>query len=360
MPRAYLNRIGSAVPPHDVHRAFIDYTLSTLPDERARRVLERMTERAGIEHRYSHLKPKPGPAVDGDEDGFYRRGAFPGTAARMARFERDALDLARRAVADLDLGDDAAGITHLVLASCTGFTAPGLDQQLAAAAGLDPAIERTIVGFMGCSAAVNALKLAHHIVRSDPLAKVLVVNCELCTLHMQAEAELSEALASLLFGDGCAAALVSAEPNGLALLDFKVAAIPATEGLITWRVADTGFLMHLSGEVPFQIATALRREAARDGGGIFAQTRPEAVELWAVHAGGRTVLDAVEDGLGLAPDALSPSRGVLRDFGNMSSATLMFVLQRILASTRREAQGFGMAFGPGMVAETFRFRTVGR
>ncbi|HEX2552919.1 MAG TPA: type III polyketide synthase [Microvirga sp.] len=359
MTLAHVNRIGTAVPDHDVHGSFIGFVDGMLPDERSRRLFGRMAKRAGIEHRYSHFLPGDRLDAAADGEGFYARGRFPGTAARMARFEPHALDLARQAVAALDLDDGGTSLTHLVVASCTGFSAPGLDQQLVAALALDPAIERTLIGFMGCSAAVNALKVAHHIVRSEPAARVLVVNVELCTLHMQETGDVDRNLTALLFGDGCTAALVTADPVGVALLDFKAATIPDTSGLITWGVGDTGFEMHLSGEVPGQIARALRYEASRNDGGIFRGTRPGDVELWAVHAGGRTILDAVEQGLDLDPDALRWSRGILREFGNMSSATLMFVLDRIMRAARAGAAGFGMAFGPGLVAETFRFRTAG-
>src|ERR687897_541600 len=168
--------------------------------------------------------------------GFYRRGQFPGTAARMSLFESCALDLTERAVSALGLGSELESITHLVVASCTGFTAPGLDQQLMERLGLNPSVERTMIGFMGCAAAVNALKVAHHIVRSEPAAKVLVVNLELCTLHLQETSDLEVILAALLFGDGCAASLVSAEPEGIALKDFRVVTIPHTRDLITWRI----------------------------------------------------------------------------------------------------------------------------
>jgi predicted naringenin-chalcone synthase len=359
MPIAHVNRIGAAVPPHDVHQTFIDFVAGTLPDERARRLFLRMAKRAEIEHRYSYLQPGERLDEAADREGFYRRGAFPGTGARMSRFAAQAIRLASQAVGALDIADDLDRVTHLVLASCTGFTAPGLDQQLVEALGLDPSIERTAIGFMGCAAAVNALKVAHHIVRSEPSARVLVVNIELCTLHMQETTELDKVLSALLFGDGCTAALVTAEPTGIALIDFKVATIPDTGSLITWAIGDTGFEMHLSGEVPSRISGALEREAMRNDGGIFQGTRPDEVDLWAVHAGGRTILDAVEQGLGLDRQALRWSRGVLRDFGNMSSATLMFVLRRMMKAATGEKKGFGMAFGPGLVAETFRFRTVG-
>jgi predicted naringenin-chalcone synthase len=277
----------------------------------------------------------------------------------MKRFGPHALELATRAATALDLDQDRAAITHMVVASCTGFTAPGLDQQLVEALGLDPALERTLIGFMGCAAAVNALKLARHIVRSDPGATVLVVNLELCTLHFQQTGSLERILTALLFGDGCSAALVSAKPEGVALVDFRAVTIPKTEDLITWNIGDQGFDMHLSGDVPARIARALEAERMSNGdAGIFRGEPPDAIDLWAVHAGGRTVLDAVEHGLGLKNDALRWSRGVLRDFGNMSSATLMFVLERMMRAGTAGLHGLGMAFGPGLVAETFRFRTV--
>ena len=277
----------------------------------------------------------------------------------MAQFATHALELAKRAVAALDIEEERPKITHMVLASCTGFTAPGIDQQLVEELGLDPSVERTAIGFMGCAAAVNALKVAHHIVRSTPTAKVLVINVELCTLHMQETGDLDQILCALLFGDGCSAALVSSRSSGLALMDFKAVTIPETQNLITWAIGDQGFEMNLSGEVPSQINRALQRESMRNDGGMFRGWRPSDVDLWAVHAGGRTILDAVEQGLELDSQALRWSRGILREFGNMSSATLMFVLDRMIRTVKEQAQGFGMAFGPGLVAETFRFRTVG-
>jgi predicted naringenin-chalcone synthase len=359
MTIAHVNRIGTAVPDHDVHRTFIDFADHMIPEPRSKRLFRRMVERADIEHRYSYLQPGERLDIAADRSGFYGRGQFPGTAARMARFETHALALAKRAVAALNLQGEEESLTHLLVASCTGFTAPGLDQQLAEALSLDPTIERTIIGFMGCAAAVNALKVAHHIVRSEPRAKVLVVNVELCTLHLQETSSLETILSALLFGDGCTAAVVSGDPTGIALVDFKAVTIPDTQTMITWSIGDQGFEMHLSGEVPSRISRALRHEASRNDEGIFRGGRPEEIDLWAVHAGGRTILDAVEHGLGLDSQALRWSRGVLRDFGNMSSATLMFVLDRMMRSVEKRAEGFGMAFGPGLVAETFRFRTLG-
>jgi predicted naringenin-chalcone synthase len=336
MTVAHINRIGVAVPEHDVHAPFIAFARTLLPDDKARNLFDRMAERAGIGHRWSALQPGRLDQGEVDADGFYRRGAFPGTAARMRLYETQALALALQAVHNLAIDAERHRITHLVVASCTGFTAPGLDLQLAAALGLRADVERTVIGFMGCSAAVPALRMARHTVRSDPVARVLVVNLELCSLHMQETPDMEKVLSFLLFGDGCAAALVSTDPCGIAL----------------------GYDMYLSGKVPGRIAQALRQERTEaTPGGVLQGEPAESYGLWAVHAGGRTVLDAVEAGLELHPSALLPSRGVLHDYGNMSSATVMFVLQRLILAepVQRNQRGLAMAFGPGMVAETFRF-----
>ena len=196
MTVAHINRIGTAVPPHDVHAAFLDFGRTLLPDDKARFVFDRMAERSGIAHRFSFFKPGLPGAADVDAAGFYRRGAFPGTAARMAAYADHAVELAMEAVEAL--GPD--GVTHLVVASCTGFTAPGLDQLIARRMGLSPSLERSLIGFMGCYAAVPALRTAHHIIRSEPSSRVLVVNTELCTLHMQETPDIETVLAFLLFG----------------------------------------------------------------------------------------------------------------------------------------------------------------
>jgi predicted naringenin-chalcone synthase len=356
---AYINDIGTAVPDHDIHAPFVAFARTLLPDHKTRTVFERMAERSGIAHRFSCLRAGNLDAGEVDADGFYQRGSFPGTGARMALYETKALDLALRAVAGLDLAGERMRITHLIVASCTGFTAPGLDIQLSDRLGLRADLQRTMIGFMGCSAAVPALRAASQTVRADPTARVLVVNLELCTLHLQETSDIETALSFLLFGDGSAAALVTADATGIALGDFRAAVLPGSQDLITWRIGDQGFHMHLSGKVPGRIAQMLREELARsDAGGLLRGRGTQAIDLWAVHAGGRTVLDAVEIGLALPPAALGHSRAVLHDYGNMSSATVMFVLQRMLRESDGGARGMAMAFGPGMVAETFRFTLV--
>jgi hypothetical protein len=201
---------------------------------------------------------------------------------------------------------------------------------------------------MGCNAAFNALKLARHVVRSDRRARVLVVSLELCTLHLQETDDLERALSFLIFADGCAAALVSAEPRGLELERFASAMLREGADLITWRIGADGFDMHLSGEVPATLGRMLPAHAH-----ALAGQRPrDEIAHWAVHPGGRSILDAVEDALELGPEALGPSRAVLRDFGNMSSATVMFVLRASCARAAR-ARGSPSASAPASASRAW-------
>jgi alpha-pyrone synthase len=341
----HVNAIGTAVPDQDIHQPFLDWALARIPDPRAARLFERMVGRSGLEHRWSVLPPAPCGGSPAEPGGFYGRGALPGTGERMRLYGELAPGLALRAINDLDA--DLRGVTHLIVASCTGFVAPGIDQIVQRRLGLSPSVERLLVGYMGCYAAVVALRNARHIVRSEPAARVLVVTVELCSLHLHEMDELEPMLAGLQFGDGAAAALVTRDEEGIALGQPFSATLPESDALIRWDITDQGFAMQLSGEVPGRIGAALAepdmREAIFNGG----------VDRWAVHAGGRSILDAVENALQLPPDSLNDSRAVLRDYGNMSSSTLMFVLQRQLG--RPCDSGVAIAFGPGLAAEGFRF-----
>jgi predicted naringenin-chalcone synthase len=340
------------VPEHDVHRAFIDWAERQVEDPRARALFSRMAERSGIRHRWSVLPPAQGGGSPVEPGGFYH-GALPGTGRRMQVYAEAAPRLALRAVASLRESATLEGITHLVVASCTGFVAPGIDQILAAELGLAGDVERTLVGFMGCYAAVSSLRLAHHIVRSRPDARVLVVTVELSTLHLQDERRVEPLLAMLQFGDGATASLVTAEAEGFGMADPFAATLPDSAALIRWDVGDHGFAMTLSGEVPSRIGEALRDQAFRDR--LLAGADAAEVDSWAVHAGGRSVLDAVEHGLALPQGALAESRDVLARFGNMSSSTLPFVLAEQLARPERR-RGVALAFGPGLAAEGFHFQ----
>ncbi|SNS81730.1 Predicted naringenin-chalcone synthase [Granulicella rosea] len=352
MTTAYLNRIATAVPEHDVHDSFVVFAEKMLADPRLRAVFRRMANRADIGHRYSFLDPTGnGQFSSHDANEFYRLGSFPPTSQRMELFEQSAPLLMRKVVDKLALSnEERAGITHVIVTCCTGLYAPGLDFEIVEHLGLSPGVERTMVGFMGCYAAINALKLARHIVRSDPKASVLMLNLELCTLHFQETQDLEQILSFLVFADGAAASLISAREQGLALDSFKAVVVPETRGLITWKIRGLGFDMLLSGQVPVALGRALHEGelmAERDG-----------IDLWAVHPGGRSILDAVEKGLELPPDALAASREVLSRFGNMSSATVMFVLEKIMQQARPGQRGCAMSFGPGLTAETMRFHVA--
>lgn len=357
LPEAvYLNAIGTAVPDHDIHHAFIAWAQNRIEEERAAKLFARMAGRSGIEHRWSVLRRTNGGGSPVSAEGFYAKPHLPGTAERMRLYAKEAPKLGIAAIKALAAQVPITDVTHFVVASCTGFVAPGVDQIIARQIGLHPSVERLLIGFMGCYAAVAALRTARHIVRSEPEARVLVLCVELSTLHLQAENEIEPLLAMLQFGDGAAAAMVTAQPRGFLIGQPFATTLPDSQDLIRWDVTDSGFAMHLSGEVPGRIAASLADPhfaSAATGG-----RAPAEIDGWAVHAGGRSILDAVEHSLGLAPDALAASRGVLADNGNMSSATLMFVLARLLAGPPVK-DGVALAFGPGLAAEGFGFGSVG-
>ena len=347
MTEVSLNHVATALPPFDVHDKFVEYAPSLLPDDRSRRLFRRMADRAQIEHRFSFVEPDPSPGQL-DRAGLFQRGAFADTSARMRFFAANAGALAEQAVSGLGDRLRPETISHLIVTTCTGMYAPGLDLEIIGRWGLSTGVERILIGFMGCQAALPGLKVARHIVRSQPSARVLMVNLELCTLHLQETSDLASVLSFLLFADGCAASLISAEPEGLALRGFATAVLPDSGDQITWRVGNQGFLMWLDGAVPPAASTLL--------GGCHT----DEVELWAIHPGGRSILDAVQEGLGLEDAALADSREVLRAHGNMSSPTVMFVLARMLAQREPDRRGCAIAFGPGLTAEALSFATIGR
>ncbi len=356
MTTAHIHRIATAVPPNDVHRPFVEFAETLLPEGTTRNLFKRMARMSAIEHRYSFVEPVENvDATWGDRDALFVKGAFPTTARRMEAYERFAPQLAENALDRLALNEaERRSVTHVIVTSCTGLYAPGLDFDIVRHLGLSTSVERTMIGFMGCYAAINALKAAHYIVRSEPQAKVLMMNLELCTLHLQQTENIEQLLSFLLFADGCAACLIGAEPQGLAIDSFLAVNLPQTSGLITWKIRDGGFDMHLSGQVPGEIKRGLK-DVSRE---VLRGKEIADVDLWAVHPGGRTVLDAVEHAMELPEDALRFSRSVLARFGNMSSATVMFVLADVMAQAQAGQQGCAMSFGPGVTAETMLFHAA--
>ena len=344
-PQPRINAIATAVPASECEATYNAWAKRQLDGRREAGLLDRMIQRSGIGHRFTVLSHDRTYQAEGS---FYDVPDAPSTLERMAVYAREAPELALAAIGRLG---DIDGITHMVVASCTGFTAPGLDQVLARRLGLAPTVERVVVGFMGCYAGVTALRTAGHIVRSDPAARVLVLSVELCTLHLQPTDRLESLLAMGQFADGAAAALVTSQGPGLALGEGLSLVLEDSHELITWTIGNTGFAMELSGEVPGRLAEALGKpevaQAVTDG-------RPlDAIEAWAIHPGGKSIVDAVERGLGLPPEKVAVSRAVLQDYGNMSSATVLFVLERQMPD--RPESGIALAFGPGLAMEGLRF-----
>ena len=350
MKKAYLNCIETSVPPFDVHKKFTTFAPHFLESDRQKALFKRMTERSHIEHRFSFLEPDDNPEKL-DKDSFYSLESETSTASRMQFYKKHAFGLVKKAIDKLSQTREITDTTHIIITSCTGFYAPGIDIDIIKYYQLKPNIGRSFIGFMGCYAAINALRLANHIVSSQENAHVLIVNIELCTLHLKKTDSMEELLSFLVFADGCAASFVSAEPTGLELKSFNSILVPETESLITWDIGDLGFDMVLSGKVPKAIGAQLPNFIST----ILEDCSQSEIEHWVVHPGGRSILDTVQSSLSLNGESLNVSRDVLLNYGNMSSATIMFVLQKILMNDVQGGQGCAMAFGPGVAVETMRF-----
>jgi alpha-pyrone synthase len=347
----YINRIETSVPQSDGHARFVQFLPKLVRDDRMMKIVGRLASKCQIEHRYSVLSPHEDPEQL-DADGFFIPGQFASTARRMERYQKEALPLAAKAVSRVIENVKVDEISHLIITSCTGFYAPGLDLDLQKHFGLRTDLERSIIGFMGCYAAFNGMKAASHIVRSSPTSKVLLVNLELCSLHLQDYSDPEKILGFLQFADGCAASLISTEPRGLELDRFRAEVISDDAEMIRWNVGDTGFDMSLSMEVPNALARAIPGLLPR----IMSADERKETRLWAIHPGGRSILDAVQAKIELTDEEMFFSRETLRKFGNMSSATIMFVLKSILDDPKSTGLGAAFAFGPGLTVESMIFR----
>lgn len=279
----------------------------------------------------------------------------PTTAERMAWYEAAAPALAQAASGQAlaEARVPPAQITHLITTSCTGFFAPGVDIALIKRLGLDPSVKRLHLGFMGCHAAFNALGAAADIVRADPSARVLVCAVELCSLHFAYGWNPQQLVANALFADAAAAAVVgpagaTAAPPWL-LRDSASLVLPDSEDAMTWRIGNHGFAMTLSPQVP----DLIRRHVKDWLTGWLAERglNIAAIPNWAIHPGGPKVLSSVCQALGLPPDAGDVARQTLSAHGNVSSATILCILQR-LRDSARSGLCVALGFGPGLVAET--------
>lgn len=354
--------VGTATPPRSIAQAdaatlAVGFNNAEPGRERTLTAIYRQTR---IQSRGSVLLEDPDvepfaqsfypPAGDADDAG-------PTTAVRMERYREASAPLAIEAARmALDAGAvAAAAVTHLVTCSCTGFANPGLDLDIVAALALPAGVQRTHVGFMGCHGAFNALRVADAFATADPESTVLVVCVELCSLHFQYGCRVDSVVANSIFADGAAAVVGvgpgharSAEADRWRLVRQASRILPGSGDQMGWTIGDHGFEMSLSAQVP----DTIRRHIAGfvteslDRAGL---TRAD-VRSWAVHPGGPRVLASVAEALALGPEALDVSHQVLAAHGNMSSATILFILRRLIAAGV-PTPCVALAFGPGLTAE---------
>lgn len=361
--------MGTAVPRHfalQKELAGLSHGLAG-PGGREDRTLKVLYRRSGVNKRhFTVLDSETGPLEE--RQSFYEASpppghGGPGTAVRMARFEADAPPLAAQAARGAlgDAGWEAGDITHLVTVTCTGFFAPGLDAALMDILGLPRVVHRTQVGFMGCHGTMNGLRVASSFAGSDPGARILVCSVELCSLHLAYGSDPNDLVANAIFGDGAAAVVgtgaAAPGPSGPGV-DWTLAAngsylLPDSADAMSWRIGDHGFRMTLSARVPDLIQAHLEGWL-REWLALQGMTM-EDVASWAIHPGGPRILTAVEGALGLNREASAVPRKVLAEYGNMSSATILFILQQM----RREGASLplvALAFGPGLVVEALLVR----
>ena len=348
--------IGIAVPPHQVSQTeamALAERVSAGNGSRAA-LVRRIQGRTQVRQRGSVLATGNAEQHPISERLPFYGGQSPTTAARMAAFADHATPLALAAVRDAlaDAAIEAPHITHLITVCCTGFQAPGLDLALIHQLGLDAGVQRTHVGFMGCHGALNGLRVAQAFVEANAEAVVLLCCVELCSLHLYYGWDPEKVVANALFADGAAALVATARPAhpepGLHLLATGSTVIPDTADLMHWQIGDHGFEMGLSPRVPEAVAGQLRPWLER-------WLQPKELRLadiasWAVHPGGPRILQACAVALQLEPHQIVASEAVLQEHGNMSSATILFILDRL---RRAAAPGpcLALAFGPGLCAE---------
>ncbi|WP_243409010.1 type III polyketide synthase [Microbacterium sp. TPD7012] len=369
-----LRSLQTIVPDTVLHQDEVRDVFAAQPDlgRLAQRIVSTSFTVSGIDTRHTVIDELSLDSDAVDPIFFDRRsGALlaPGTKTRNEVYTREAarlfVDVARRAL-DADPDIEPADVTHVITVSCTGFHAPGPEYEIVRALGLSDSVQRYHLGFMGCYASMPALRAASQFCAADENAVVLVVSVELCTLHLRSSEDPDTIVASSLFADGAAAGIVTARAlpsgvTGLRLDRFHTAIAPEGEKAMAWTIGDTGFEMILATTVPQIIGEtiigALRPlyapeddlVAAFDGDAVGGE-----VAHWAIHPGGRSILDRIQEKLHLSDEQLHPAREVLRENGNMSSATVLFVLKRILEQegARVGDRVSAMAFGPGLTAES--------
>jgi len=360
LEHSVIKGIGTAVPPYCIDQedaaARFREALSEYP--RTARWVKRIFVQCGVDTRYTcepNLLEPPERcrylAVTPERE-------IPRTGERMRMYRQEAVPLAaeaaRRALADS--GRRPGDITHLITVSCTGQFLPGLDAELVWMLDLAPDVERIPLTFLGCAAGLTAVRLADRIVRREPSARVLVVAVELCTIHMQPSLDKEDLFAAGFFGDGASACVVERwgpAGNGFVVRDARTEMFGGTMDQMIWTLGDYGFSLRLSPQIPSLIGVHVPPAFRRFWG------ESELPEWWAIHPGGRGIIDALQKAFGLSDEKTAASRYVLRHYGNMSSATVLFVMDELRkrqgGDTARPTEGAAIAFGPGLTAEMLRF-----
>lgn len=361
-----ISGIGTALPPHRAAQAdyanFVQSICCTTEEQS--QMLQLLYRRSGVATRHSVLFESAEGTVAQRQSFFPMeqgtQSRSPTTSERMARYQVEAPPLAvqaaRQAVAASGL--ETRDITHVITVSCTGFMAPGLELALIDDLPLSPTVARTHVGFMGCHGALNGLRVARAFAEADPRARILLCAVELSTLHFQYGWDREQAVAHALFADGAAAVVGTPELQETGHKSWNLVAsgsllMPDSAGDMTWTIGDHGFAMTLSPRVPDLIGRHVRgwleEWLARHG------VRLADVGCWAVHPGGPKILDVFAAAMSLPPTALAVSREVLAECGNMSSPTVLFILDRL---RRRHASlpCVSLGFGPGLAVEVALFR----
>ncbi|WP_235298978.1 type III polyketide synthase [Portibacter marinus] len=355
---SFINSIGIANPAYKSEQMQIyEYMIGAIPfNERERKILKYLYKKSGINSRYSVL---PDFSNSNGTERFYneKNNFNPRVENRLSKYDDASLPLATKAISNclLDSNVRSEEITHLITISCTGMSAPGMDTEIIRDLKLNTNLQRFNITFMGCFAAINGLKLAHTICKAEPNAKVLVVSVELCTLHFQNEISEDYNLSNMLFADGAAATIVTSQPlNGRALSIHGFHSEINDDGVkdMSWNISSSGFLMKLSSYVPALLKTGFK--GVIDKVLEHYQLKYDDLQYWAIHPGGKRILDNIEKEFHLEVKKLEASREVLREFGNMSSPTILFVLKNLLENghIQKGQYIFTAAFGPGLTTET--------
>ena len=352
----YIQNIECMVPETFYSQSFIAEKMKgwIRPSLKTGRYLKRIYKNSGINKRHSMI---------GDLNAFFKTSrdgtiTTPTTKVRNELFADTArhmyVDLARKVIEGCD-NTNPSGITHIITISCTGFYNPGPDFDIIEALGLVKSVQRFNIGFMGCYGAFPALRLANAICQSDPEAVVLIVAVELCTLHTQLKDNLDSILAGSIFADGGAAAVISAKTPAserafFEIMHFESTLIQDSKDEMAWTIGDNGFEMVLSQNISKIISSSINSiliPMLKHQGLTVTD-----IDHWAVHPGGKTILDKVESTLNIS-GRIKASRDILRQYGNMSSATILFVLKEILETPSEEISELvlSMAFGPGLTVE---------